>query len=84
MNKKKYRISLGRSPKIDGQQDVKIDDKKYGILKVRHHIPLKKRKKFGEGGLDEVVREDTFGYASQGIFICRKVKRATLWWLDSN
>ena len=40
MNRKKLQYKFN-GDSIEGRQDVEIDEK-YGILKVHHHIPLKK------------------------------------------
>ena len=51
--------------KIEGRQDVEIDGK---IWDIKSASPYSFEKKFGEaGGFNEVVREDSFGYASQGF-----------------
>jgi len=51
--------------KIDGRQDVEIDEK---VWDIKSASPYSFEKKFGEsGGFNEVVREDSFGYASQGF-----------------
>jgi len=50
---------------IEGRQDVEIDGK---IWDIKSASPYSFEKKFGEaGGFNEVVREDSFGYASQGF-----------------
>ena len=50
---------------IEGRQDVEIDGK---IWDIKSASPYSFEKKFGEaGGFTEVVREDSFGYASQGF-----------------
>ena len=51
--------------KIEGRQDVEIDEK---IWDIKSASPYSFDKKFGEaGGFSEVAREDSFGYASQGF-----------------
>ena len=51
--------------KIEGRQDVEINEK---IWDIKSASPYSFEKKFGEeGGFNEVVRDDTFGYASQGF-----------------
>ena len=51
--------------KIEGRQDVEIDGK---VWDIKSASPYSFEKKFGEaGGFNEVVREDSFGYASQGF-----------------
>ena len=50
---------------IEGRQDVEIDGK---VWDIKSASPYSFEKKFGEaGGFNEVVREDSFGYASQGF-----------------
>ena len=50
---------------IEGRQDVEIDEK---IWDIKSASPYSFEKKFGEaGGFTEVVRDDSFGYASQGF-----------------
>jgi len=49
---------------LEGRYDVKIDKK---VWDVKSASPYSFEKKFGPaGGFEEVVKEDTFGYASQG------------------
>ncbi len=51
--------------KIEGRQDVEINKK---IWDIKSASPYSFEKKFGEeGGFNEVVKDDTFGYASQGF-----------------
>ena len=50
---------------IDGKQDVEIDNK---VWDIKSASPYSFDKKFGEaGGFSEVVKDDSFGYASQGF-----------------
>ena len=50
---------------IEGKQDVEIDEK---IWDIKSASPYSFEKKFGEeGGFLEVIKEDSFGYASQGF-----------------
>jgi hypothetical protein len=50
---------------IEGKQDVEINEK---IWDIKSASPYSFEKKFGEeGGFNEVVKDDTFGYASQGF-----------------
>ena len=50
---------------IEGRQDVEIDNK---VWDIKSASPYSFDKKFGEaGGFNEVVRDDSFGYASQGF-----------------
>ena len=54
-----------KGDKIEGRQDVEIDGK---IWDIKSASPYSFEKKFGEaGGFNEVVKEDSFGYASQGF-----------------
>ena len=51
--------------KIEGRQDVEIDEK---VWDIKSASPYSFEKKFGEaGGFSEVIRDDSFGYASQGF-----------------
>ena len=51
--------------KIEGRQDVEIDEK---IWDIKSASPYSFEKKFGEsGGFNEVIREDSFGYVPQGF-----------------
>ena len=50
---------------IEGRQDVEIDKK---VWDIKSASPYSFDKKFGEaGGFSEVVKDDSFGYASQGF-----------------
>ena len=50
---------------IEGRQDVEIDNK---VWDIKSASPYSFDKKFGEaGGFNEVVKDDSFGYASQGF-----------------
>ena len=54
-----------KGDKIEGRQDVEIDEK---VWDIKSASPYSFEKKFGEaGGFNEVVKEDSFGYASQGF-----------------
>jgi hypothetical protein len=54
-----------KGDKIEGRQDVEIDGK---VWDIKSASPYSFEKKFGEaGGFNEVVKEDSFGYASQGF-----------------
>ena len=67
---------------IDGQLDVKIDDK---VWDIKSASPYSFEKKFGEGGgFDEVVREDIFGYASQGFLYAESEKQPFGGWIVIN
>ena len=51
--------------RIEGRQDVEINKK---IWDIKSASPYSFEKKFGEeGGFNEVIKDDTFGYASQGF-----------------
>ena len=51
--------------RIEGRQDVEINKK---VWDIKSASPYSFEKKFGEeGGFNEVVKDDTFGYASQGF-----------------
>ena len=61
---KKVEYKFGKY-KIEGRQDVEIDEK---VWDIKSASPYSFEKKFGEaGGFSEVVRDDSFGYASQGF-----------------
>ena len=54
-----------KGDKIEGRQDVEIDGK---VWDIKSASPYSFEKKFGEaGGFNEVIKEDSFGYASQGF-----------------
>ena len=54
-----------KEEEIEGRQDVEIDEK---VWDIKSASPYSFEKKFGEdGGFNEVVKDDTFGYASQGF-----------------
>ena len=64
-NEQKKVIYKFNGDKIEGRQDVEIDEK---VWDIKSASPYSFEKKFGEsGGFNEVVREDSFGYASQGF-----------------
>jgi len=64
MNKKKLHTNLIDNT-IEGRQDVEIDNK---VWDIKSASPYSFDKKFGEaGGFNEVVKDDSFGYASQGF-----------------
>ncbi len=61
---KKVKLKFKES-EIEGRLDVKIDEK---VWDIKSASPYSFEKKFGEaGGFNEVVREDSFGYAAQGF-----------------
>ena len=64
-NEQKKVIYKFNGDKIEGRQDVEIDEK---IWDIKSASPYSFEKKFGEsGGFNEVIREDSFGYAPQGF-----------------
>ena len=67
---------------IEGRQDVEIDEK---IWDIKSASPYSFEKKFGEaGGFTEVVREDSFGYASQGFLYGESQKKNFGGWIVIN
>ena len=67
---------------IEGRQDVEIDEK---IWDIKSASPYSFEKKFGEaGGFTEVVREDSFGYASQGFLYGEGQKKNFGGWIAIN
>ena len=67
---------------IEGRQDVEIDGK---IWDIKSASPYSFEKKFGEaGGFNEVVREDSFGYASQGFLYGESQKKPFGGWIVIN
>ena len=68
--------------KIEGRQDVEIDEK---IWDIKSASPYSFEKKFGEaGGFNEVVREDSFGYASQGFLYGESQSKEFGGWIAIN
>ena len=68
--------------KIEGRQDVEIDGK---IWDIKSASPYSFEKKFGEaGGFNEVVKEDSFGYASQGFLYGESQKKNFGGWIVIN
>ena len=68
--------------KIEGRQDVEIDEK---IWDIKSASPYSFEKKFGEdGGFTEVVKDDTFGYASQGFLYGESQKKNFGGWIVIN
>ena len=77
--KVKYEFDGGE---IEGRQDVEIDGK---IWDIKSASPYSFEKKFGEaGGFEEVVREDSFGYASQGFLYSESQKKNFGGWIVVN
>ena len=67
---------------IDGKQDVEIDEK---IWDIKSASPYSFEKKFGEeGGFLEVVKEDSFGYASQGFLYGESQNKKFGGWIAIN
>ena len=67
---------------IEGRQDVEIDDK---IWDIKSASPYSFDKKFGEaGGFTEVVRDDSFGYASQGFLYSESQNKKFGGWIAIN
>ena len=67
---------------IEGRQDVEIDGK---VWDIKSASPYSFEKKFGEaGGFNEVVREDSFGYASQGFLYGESQKKTFGGWIAIN
>ena len=67
---------------IEGRQDVEIDDK---IWDIKSASPYSFDKKFGEaGGFTEVIRDDSFGYASQGFLYSESQNKKFGGWIAIN
>ena len=67
---------------IEGKQDVEIDEK---IWDIKSASPYSFEKKFGEeGGFLEVVKEDSFGYASQGFLYGESQNKKYGGWIAIN
>ena len=67
---------------IEGRQDVEIDEK---VWDIKSASPYSFEKKFGEdGGFNEVVRDDTFGYASQGFLYAESQSKDFGGWIAIN
>jgi len=68
--------------KIEGKQDVEIENR---IWDIKSASPYSFDKKFGEeGGFQEVVRDDTFGYASQGFLYSESQNKDFGGWIAIN
>ena len=68
--------------KIEGRQDIEIDGK---VWDIKSASPYSFEKKFGEaGGFNEVVREDSFGYASQGFLYGESQSKKFGGWIAIN
>ena len=67
---------------IEGRQDVEIDEK---VWDIKSASPYSFEKKFGEdGGFNEVVKDDTFGYASQGFLYAESQSKDFGGWIVIN
>ena len=67
---------------IEGRQDVEIDEK---IWDIKSASPYSFEKKFGDaGGFLEVIKEDSFGYASQGFLYGESQKKTFGGWIAIN
>ena len=78
---KKVQYSI-KGDKIEGRQDVEIDGK---VWDIKSASPYSFEKKFGEsGGFNEVVREDSFGYASQGFLYGESQSKKFGGWIAIN
>ena len=77
--KVKYKFN---GSEIEGQLDVKIDSK---IWDIKSASPFSFEKKFGEsGGFEEIAREDSFGYLSQGYLYSESEKLPFGGWIVIN
>ena len=81
-NEQKKVIYKFENESIEGRQDVEIDDK---IWDIKSASPYSFDKKFGEaGGFTEVVRDDSFGYASQGFLYGESQNKKFGGWIAIN
>ena len=81
-NEQKKVIYKFENESIEGRQDVEIDDK---IWDIKSASPYSFDKKFGEaGGLTEVVRDDSFGYAAQGFLYSESQNKKFGGWIAIN
>ena len=81
MNRRKLNINfMGERLKVDKM--LKLMER-YGILKVRHHIPLIKNLERLED-LMKLSRDDSFGYASQGFLYGESQKKDFGGWIAIN
>ena len=82
VNEQKKVIYKFNGEKIEGRQDVEIDGK---VWDIKSASPYSFEKKFGEaGGFNEVVREDSFGYASQGFLYGESQSKKFGGWIAIN
>jgi len=71
-----------KGEEIEGRQDVEIDEK---VWDIKSASPYSFEKKFGEeGGFLEVVKEDSFGYASQGFLYGESQNKKFGGWIAIN
>ena len=78
---KKVEYKFGKY-KIEGRQDVEIDEK---VWDIKSASPYSFEKKFGEaGGFSEVIRDDSFGYASQGFLYGESQNKKFGGWIAIN
>jgi len=71
-----------KGEEIEGRQDVEIDEK---VWDIKSASPYSFEKKFGEdGGFNEVVKDDTFGYASQGFLYAESQSKDFGGWIVIN
>ena len=81
-NEQKKVIYKFNGDKIEGRQDVEIDGK---VWDIKSASPYSFEKKFGEaGGFEEVIREDSFGYASQGFLYGERQQKDFGGWIAIN
>jgi hypothetical protein len=81
-NEQKKVIYKFNGDKIEGRQDVEIDGK---VWDIKSASPYSFEKKFGEaGGFEEVIREDSFGYASQGFLYGESQEKDFGGWIAIN
>ena len=67
---------------IKGRLDVEIDNK---IWDIKSASPFAFEKKFGEaGGFNEVIKDDSFGYASQGFLYAESERKSFGGWIAIN
>ena len=77
--KVKYKFN---GSEVEGKQDVEIDEK---IWDIKSASPYSFEKKFGEeGGFLEVIKEDSFGYASQGFLYGESQNKEFGGWIAIN
>ena len=76
------KVNINLMEIIEGRQDVEIDGK---VWDIKSASPYSFEKKFGEaGGFNEVVREDSFGYASQGFLYGESQNKKFGGWIAIN